>query len=157
MQESHTSFLSKSTDYLSHMLLQRWEAKIRRKESSPQPGIEFTSTRSWVRHAHRWAIRPGLKRIRNRDISDELCMSVRLFVSLSVFVSLYCYHFQEVHSFYCSLPGLTFGNRFKFHLQGNTIAVNKHSLLHHSHTKTLFDAPGKQAFWKHCGKRRNCS
>ena len=29
--------------------------------------------------------------------------------------------------------------------------------LTHSHTKTPFDAPGKQAFWKHCGKRRNCS
>ena len=31
------------------------------------------------------------------------------------------------------------------------------SLLIHSHTMTPFDAPGKQAFWKHCGKRRNCS
>ena len=30
-------------------------------------------------------------------------------------------------------------------------------LLTHSHTVTPFDAPGKQAFWKHCGKRRNCS
>ena len=26
-----TTFLSKSTDYISHMLLQRWKAKIRRK------------------------------------------------------------------------------------------------------------------------------
>ena len=30
-------------------------------------------------------------------------------------------------------------------------------VLTHSHTMTPFDAPGKQAFWKHCGKRRNCS
>ena len=30
-------------------------------------------------------------------------------------------------------------------------------ILTHSHTVTPFDAPGKQAFWKHCGKRRNCS
>ena len=30
-------------------------------------------------------------------------------------------------------------------------------LLTHSHSMTPFDAPGKQAFWKHCGKRRNCS
>ena len=30
-------------------------------------------------------------------------------------------------------------------------------LLTHSHTMTPFDTPGKQAFWKHCGKRRNCS
>ena len=29
--------------------------------------------------------------------------------------------------------------------------------LTHSHTMTPFDTPGKQAFWKHCGKRRNCS
>ena len=29
--------------------------------------------------------------------------------------------------------------------------------LTHSHTMTPFDAPGKQAFWKHYGKRRNCS
>ena len=28
--------------------------------------------------------------------------------------------------------------------------------LTHSQTMTPFDAPGKQAFWKHCGKRRNC-
>ena len=29
--------------------------------------------------------------------------------------------------------------------------------LTHSHTMTPFDTPGKQAFWKHCGKKRNCS
>ena len=29
--------------------------------------------------------------------------------------------------------------------------------LTHSHTMTPFDAPRKQVFWKHCGKRRNCS
>ena len=29
--------------------------------------------------------------------------------------------------------------------------------LTHSHTMTSLDAPGKQAFWKYCGKRRNCS
>ena len=41
------------------MLLQRWEAKIRRKEKSPQPGIELTTTRSRVRHAHHWATQAG--------------------------------------------------------------------------------------------------
>ena len=35
--------------------------------------------------------------------------------------------------------------------------TNDHIKLTHSHTMTPFDAPGKQAFWKHCGKRRNCS
>ena len=29
-------------------------------------------------------------------------------------------------------------------------------VLTHSHTMTPFDASGKEAFWKHCGKRRNC-
>ena len=32
-----------------------------------------------------------------------------------------------------------------------------HKDLIHSHTMTPFDAPGKQALRKHCGKRRNCS
>ena len=41
------------------MLLHRWEAKIRRKLKSPQTGIELTTTRSWVRHAHHWATRAG--------------------------------------------------------------------------------------------------
>ena len=39
------------------MVLQRWEAKMRRKEKSPQPGIELTTTRSGVQHAHHWASR----------------------------------------------------------------------------------------------------
>ena len=39
-----TTFLSKATDYFSHMLLQRREAKISWKERSPQQGIELTTT-----------------------------------------------------------------------------------------------------------------
>ena len=31
------------------------------------------------------------------------------------------------------------------------------NVLTHSHTMTPFDAPGKQAFLKHCEKKRNCS
>ena len=38
---TNTNFLSKATDYFSHLLLQRWEAKVRRKEKSPKPGIEL--------------------------------------------------------------------------------------------------------------------
>ena len=30
-------------------------------------------------------------------------------------------------------------------------------LLTHAHTMTPFDASGKQAYLKHCGKRRNCA
>ena len=51
-------FLSKAT-YFSHMLQQRWEAKTRRKEISPQPSLELTATRSWVQHTHHWASRAG--------------------------------------------------------------------------------------------------
>ena len=41
-----TLLSSQATDYFSHMLLQRREAKIRRKESLLQPGLELTTTRS---------------------------------------------------------------------------------------------------------------
>ena len=37
-----------------------------------------------------------------------------------------------------------------------TQVANRGSLTH-AHTVTPFDASRKQAFWKHCGKRRNCS
>ena len=40
-----TPVLTQLSDYFSHML-QRLEAKIRKKESLPQPGIELTATRS---------------------------------------------------------------------------------------------------------------
>jgi hypothetical protein len=53
---TYTTFLSTANNYFSHMLLQRWEAKIHQKESS---GIELTTTRSWVRHAHHWATWAG--------------------------------------------------------------------------------------------------
>ena len=43
----------------------------------------------------------------------------------------------------------------KPHCLINIVWLNGH--LTYSHTMTPFDAPGKQAFWKHCGKRRNCS
>ena len=52
-------FLSKTTDYFSYMLQQRWGVKIRRKEILPQPGLELTSTRLWVRHAQHWATQAG--------------------------------------------------------------------------------------------------
>ena len=42
----------------------------------------------------------------------------------------------------------------RFFLSHNWIQRIK---LNHFHTMTPFDAPGKQAFWKQCGKRRNCS
>ena len=46
-----------------------------------------------------------------------------------------------------------FSQCFQYHLTQDWVVKG----LTHSHTMTPFDAPGKQAFWKHCGKRRNCS
>ena len=37
------------------------------------------------------------------------------------------------------------------------LKIEKLLQLTHSHTMTPFDASRKQAFRKHCGKRRNCS
>ena len=51
---TNTTFFPKPR-YFSHMLQQRWEGKIRRKENSRQPGIELSTTRLWVWHAHHWA------------------------------------------------------------------------------------------------------
>ena len=42
----------------------------------------------------------------------------------------------------------------------NALSWDKAKIFHlltHSHTMTPFEACGKQAFGKHCGKRRNCS
>ena len=39
-------------------------------------------------------------------------------------------------------------------LQDDSITFTR---LSNFHTMTPFDAPGKHALWKHCGKRRNCS
>ena len=73
---TNTTFLSKATDYFSHMLLQRWEAKINWKEKSPKPGNELTTTRSWVRHAHHWATRAGHRdRESNRGVMVVLVAS----------------------------------------------------------------------------------
>ena len=61
------------------MLLQRWEAKIRRKESLPQPGIELTTTRSWVRHAHHWANRvwePTISAVQQTSFSISFVLSL---------------------------------------------------------------------------------
>ena len=65
---TNITVLYKATDFFPHMLQQRWDEKIRRKESSSQPGIKLTATRSWVRHAHHWASRAG------RISSPEICL-----------------------------------------------------------------------------------
>ena len=64
------TFLSEATDYFSHMLQQRWEAKIRRNFFFPQPGFELITTKLWVRHAHHshpdGALNYGIKRFMDR-------------------------------------------------------------------------------------------
>ena len=82
---TNTTFLSKATNYFSHMLLQRWQAKVHRKGSSPQPGIKLTTTRSWVQHAHHWATRVespkielGLLWLQVRCSTSRTCTPPRL-------------------------------------------------------------------------------
>ena len=56
------NFLSKATDYFSHMHQQRWEAKIRRKESvSTRSQLTTTGSRVW--HAHHWATWAGHSKV----------------------------------------------------------------------------------------------
>ena len=43
---TNTTFLSKATDYFSHMLLERWEAKIRRKEKLPKVALTGNQTQN---------------------------------------------------------------------------------------------------------------
>ena len=69
---------------------------------------------------------------------------------------------------FCKRSTCILGFKHIFQLQTSTLSSNAYLTLlqpqknvgwnlTHSHTMTPFDAPGKQAFWKHCGKRRNCS
>ena len=73
---TNTTFLSKATDYFSHMA-QRWEAKIHHNESLPQPSIERTTTRPWVRHAHHWATRAGHELPSNFNTVDIIFINER--------------------------------------------------------------------------------
>ena len=87
---TNTTFLTKATVYFSHMLrdLQRWEAKIRHKEKSPQPGIQLTTTRSWVWHAHHWATQAGQQtydRARHSEEQDQTALICRLTLLWSKF------------------------------------------------------------------------
>ena len=63
------NFLSKATYYFSNILQQRWEVKIHQKESSPPPGIELATTKSWVWHTHHWATRAGFN-INENQVQD---------------------------------------------------------------------------------------
>ena len=65
-----------------------------------------------------------------RGILESTCLSVHPCVSPSMYLSVY-----KILAYVKALAGIST----------------------HSHTMTPFDAPGKQAFRKHCGKRRNCS
>ena len=62
------------------------------------------------------------------------------------FIQFFCENSME--SWHCNIPEVI-----------NSIENGKLSSgpnLKHSYTMTPFDGSGKEAFWKHCGKRRNC-
>ena len=72
-----------------------------------------------------------------------------IFPFLTMFSILYGTYFSFQMHFEMS-------SAFSFNLdQSKVLSFGKG--LTHSHTMTPFDAPWKQAFRKHCGKRRNCS
>ena len=73
------------------MLLQRWEAKIRWKESSPQPGIELRTTRSWVRQAHHWTTRAG-----RRMPWNEMLLNRAEALSNAICLFLFIYHCYQL-------------------------------------------------------------
>ena len=70
------------------------------------------------------------------------------------FDSLYKYYNV---SFFCDLvkwKNFTLFRSFKMKEMRQHSPILQY--LTHSHTMTPFDVSGKEAFWKHCGKRRNC-
>ena len=55
----------------------------------------------------------------------------------------------------CILATLNFSSANAFNLV-RALVLSFGKELTHSHTMTPIDRSGKKAFWKHCGKRRNC-
>ena len=152
---TNTTFLSKASDYFSHRLLQRWEAKICRKGGLPQPGIELTKFPSTgdqthnyqVRHTHHLAIRADQK----------------------VWPSTVLDTTYEKHGYpstwkleKCFNPIFTVWNCYASQFGIQSMLYDKHNHVFVCHFTLSQTSPGfyvsvVQVFWKHCGKRRNCS
>ena len=83
-----------------------------------------------------------------------VCVILRWIILIDLHLNLPCklkILFFLVPTFVCNWQWLVDGEKLY-----NALSYFLVSLTH-SHTMTPFDAPGKQAFWKHSGKRRNCS
>ena len=124
------------------MLLQRWEVKIRQKKSLPQPGIELTTTRSWVWHAYHWGTRMG----RNVGVSLSVCCEKRRKCWYQLFLL-----FSDLCFYKFSSKGLLEHGILRY------MQMVSQSLLTLSQTSPDFYVSAVQVFWKHCRKRRNWS
>ena len=124
---TNTTFLSKTTNYFSHMLQQRREAKICRKDSSPQPGIELTTTRSCVWHAHHWATRAGLlvwsRQYRSKIKLHILCSHILIYAICKT--SFICLEFYECGPIAKQSP-VSEKETFWKHFRTRKTAGNKH-------------------------------
>ena len=84
---------------------------------------------------------------------NQHCLLFFQWLSLTSFISCITFKLNNIISFSCTVFN---GHQTSYH----TILIfndpEEECLLTHSHTMTPFDAPGKQAFWKHRGKMRNC-
>ena len=176
---TNTTFLSKATDYFSHMPLQRWEGKIRRKEKSPQPRIELTTTSSWVQHADHWASHQGGARKLGKKIGKwRKCWKLTFSTLSTVFFSFQCIidftYSNHIYFVICNCfwpfpkQALVFTClQYKSLENWKKEKLSKMSNFSFSHRvfylltlysiDTHFDALTIDSFWKHCGKRRNCS
>ena len=65
LSSTNTTFFPKPpTTFLTCFSRGHREARKCQKESSPQPGIKLTTTRSCVRHAHPLSYRDGARKLR---------------------------------------------------------------------------------------------
>ena len=129
------------------MLLQRWEAKIGRKEKLPQPGIKLTTIRSWVQHAHHLGeacyFKVGPTTTCNKAVgsleqrSDHVLCSLTLTCTVSKSKWTQASAMQRLRN--TSLSDLSFANALTLY-----------------HTILTFNNPERERFWKHCEKRRKC-
>ena len=128
-----THFLSKATDYFSHMLQHRSEAKKCQEESLLRLGIKLKTTRSRVWHAKHWATWAGqicFKETLNPEVLNQ---------DFFAFVDRVDSRIQLVFNReYISFPTIFFKSSLFPHLQKNPDSNNAK----------------KEGFSKHYVKRR---
>ena len=138
-----TTFLSKATEYFSHMLLKRCE-KIY----------------AWIITRFTCTDREPVERAAASRANDSILIKASSFCR---YIDLLSH--KTIESYSLNKRGLNNLQKHRYTSLRNrrrltyveTFTCDFFLCLTHSHTMTPFDAPGKHAFWKYSGKRRNCS